>query len=150
MDEHLASNRALWDERAEINARSAFYDLEEFKRGGVRIRDYEIEEVGPVTGKTLLHLQFHFGIDSLSWARLGATVTGVDFSEQAIELATGLAAELGLDASFIRSDVYELPTHSSSSTSGRSWNRRSRSWRNGTGSRGCRASSTGGCPSCTR
>jgi SAM-dependent methyltransferase len=111
MDEHLASNRALWDEWAEINARSDFYDLEEFKRGGVRIRDYEIEEVGRVTGKTLLHLQCHFGIDSFSWARLGATVTGVDFSERAIELATGLAAELGLDASFIRSDVYELPTH---------------------------------------
>jgi SAM-dependent methyltransferase len=111
MDEHLASNRALWDEWAEVNARSAFYDLEEFKRGGIRLRDYELEEIGPVTGKTLLHLQCHFGIDSLSWARLGATVTGIDFSERAIELATGVAAELGLDASFIRSDVYELPTH---------------------------------------
>ncbi len=111
MDEHLATNRALWDEWAEINARSAFYDLEEFKRGGVRIRDYEIEEVGPVRGKTLLHLQCHFGIDSLSWARLGAKVTGVDFSERAIELATGVAAELGIDASFIRSNLYDLPQH---------------------------------------
>ena len=109
MDEHLASNRALWDEWAEINARSGFYNLEDFKRGGVRIRDYEIEEVGSVTGKTLLHLQCHFGIDSLSWARLGAKVTGIDFSERAIELATGLAAELGIDASFIRSNLYDLP-----------------------------------------
>jgi hypothetical protein len=57
MDEHLESNRALWDEWAEINARSASYDLEDFKRGGVRLRDYEIEEVGSVRGKTLLHLQ---------------------------------------------------------------------------------------------
>jgi len=111
MDEHLAANRALWDEWAEINARSASYDLEDFKRGGVRIRDYEIEEVGQVKGKTLLHLQCHFGIDSLSWARLGAKVTGVDFSERAIELATGVAAELGIDASFIRSNVYDLPQH---------------------------------------
>ena len=111
MDEHLASNRVLWDEWADVNARSAAYNLQEFKRGGVRLREYEIEEVGPVTGKTLLHLQCHFGIDSLSWARLGATVTGIDFSERAIELASGLAAELGLDASFIRSEVYELPTH---------------------------------------
>jgi 2-polyprenyl-3-methyl-5-hydroxy-6-metoxy-1,4-benzoquinol methylase len=110
MDEHLASNRALWDEWADINARSEMYALEEFKRGGSRLRDYEIEEVGPVGGKTLLHLQCHFGIDSLSWARLGAKVTGIDFSERAIELATVVAAELGLDASFICSDVYELPT----------------------------------------
>jgi SAM-dependent methyltransferase len=109
MDEHLEANRALWDEWAEINARSASYDLEDFKRGGVRLRDYEIEEVGPVSGKTLLHLQCHFGIDSLSWARLGAKVTGIDFSERAIAIATGLAAELGLEASFLRSDLYELP-----------------------------------------
>jgi SAM-dependent methyltransferase len=109
MDEHLEANRALWDEWAEVNARSASYDLEDFKRGGVRLRDYEIEEVGPVSGKTLLHLQCHFGIDSLSWARLGAKVTGIDFSERAIAIATGLAAELGLEASFLRSDLYELP-----------------------------------------
>ena len=97
MDEHLESNRALWDEWAEINARSAFYDLEDFRQGGVRLRDYEIEEVGPIRGKTLLHLQCHFGIDSLSWARLGAKVTGIDFSERAIELATGVVAELFSD-----------------------------------------------------
>jgi len=110
VDEHLESNRALWDEWADINARSGMYDLEDFKRGGIRLRDYEIEEVGNVAGKSLLHLQCHFGIDSLSWARLGARVTGIDFSERAIELATGVAAELGIEASFIRSDVYELPT----------------------------------------
>jgi len=111
VDEHLETNRALWDEWAEINARSDFYDLDDFKRGGVRLRDYEIEEVGDVAGKSLLHLQCHFGIDSLSWARLGARVTGIDFSERAIELATGVAAELGIDASFIRSGVYDLPQH---------------------------------------
>ncbi len=111
MDEHLESNRALWDEWAEINARSGFYDLEDFKRGGIRLRDYELEEVGDVAGKSLLHLQCHFGIDSLSWSRLGARVTGIDFSERAIELATGVAAELGIDASFIRSGVYDLPQH---------------------------------------
>jgi SAM-dependent methyltransferase len=109
MDEHLATNRALWDEWAEINARSQMYDLDDFKRGGVRLRDYEIEEVGDVAGKSLLHLQCHFGIDSLSWARLGAKVTGIDFSERGIAIATGLAAELGFEASFLRSDLYELP-----------------------------------------
>ncbi len=108
-DEFLASNRALWDEWTAIHEGSGFYDLEGFKRGGVRIADHEIEEVGPVEGQTLLHLQCHFGIDTLSWARVGAKVTGVDFSPKAVALAGSLASELGLDARFIESDIYRLP-----------------------------------------
>ena len=65
--------------------------------------------MGDVRGKTLLHLQCHFGIDTLSWARLGAIVTGADFSPKAIDLATRLAADLGLDARFVESNVYDLP-----------------------------------------
>ena len=110
MDRYLKANRALWDEWTAIHARSAFYDLEGFKRGGVRLRPYEIEEIGDVAGKSLLHMQCHFGIDTLSWARLGARVTGADFSERAIEMARALAAELGLDARFVCSEVANLPT----------------------------------------
>ena len=62
-----------------------------------------------MAGKRLLHLQCHFGLDTLSWARLGATVTGVDFSGRAIALARRLAAECGLPATFVESDLYELP-----------------------------------------
>lgn len=109
MDDYLKANRALWDEWTAIHERSEFYDLESFKAGGVRLRAYEIDEVGDVAGKRLLHLQCHFGIDSLSWARLGARVTGVDFSERAVALARSLANELGLDARFLCSDVYDLP-----------------------------------------
>jgi SAM-dependent methyltransferase len=109
MNEFLESNRELWDEWTEIHGSSAFYDLRSFRDGGVRLRDYEIEHVGDVRGKRLLHLQCHFGIDTLSWARLGATVTGADFSPKAIELATSLATDLGLDARFVESNVYELP-----------------------------------------
>lgn len=108
-DEFLASNRRLWDEWTAIHEGSEFYDLDGFRRGGVRIAEHEREEVGPVEGRTLLHLQCHFGIDTLSWARLGARVTGVDFSPRAIELARSLAAELELDARFVESDVYRLP-----------------------------------------
>ena len=68
-----------------------------------------MEELGNVAGKTLLHLQCHFGLDSLSWARLGARVTGVDFSDQAIALARSLSQEVGLEAEFVCSDIYELP-----------------------------------------
>jgi SAM-dependent methyltransferase len=107
----LHGNRALWEEWTPIHERSTFYDLESFKHGGVRLRDYEIEEIGPVEGKDLLHLQCHFGIDSLSWARLGARVTGADFSARAIELATSLAKELELDARFLVSNVYDLPAN---------------------------------------
>lgn len=108
-EEGLVSNRALWDEWTGIHESSQFYDLEGFRQGGVRLKQYEIEEIGPVEGKNLLHLQCHFGIDTLSWARLGAKVTGADFSSRAVELARSLAGELDIDAHFVCSDIYELP-----------------------------------------
>ena len=109
MKEFLDANRGLWDEWTEVHRRSSFYDLEGFRRGGVRIAQHEIDELGPIEGRTLLHLQCHFGIDTLSWARLGAHVTGVDFSPRAVELARSLAADLALPARFVESDVYGLP-----------------------------------------
>jgi len=93
-----------------VHSTGEFYDLERFKAGGVRVRPYEIELIGEVEGRSLLHLQCHFGIDTLSWARLGARVTGADFSPAAIELARSLADELGFpDAQFIESNLYDLP-----------------------------------------
>jgi SAM-dependent methyltransferase len=119
MTKYTDANRRLWDEWTRVHEGSDFYDLESFKIGeekrhsfdaapGVRIRDYELEEIGEVAGRDLLHLQCHFGIDSLSWARLGARVTGIDFSEAAVALAQSLATELGLDARFLVSSVQEL------------------------------------------
>jgi SAM-dependent methyltransferase len=106
----FAANQQLWDAWTAVHAQGAFYDLAGFRQGGVRLRDEEIEAVGDVRGRTLLHLQCHFGIDTLSWARLGARVTGVDFSPAAIRLARELAADIGIeDARFIESNVYELP-----------------------------------------
>jgi len=106
----IRENEALWDAWTGIHEASQFYDLEGFRRGGIRLRDEEVAAVGDVHGKTLLHLQCHFGIDTLSWARLGATVTGADFSQKAVELARRLAADLGIaNARFVRSDLYELP-----------------------------------------
>jgi 2-polyprenyl-3-methyl-5-hydroxy-6-metoxy-1,4-benzoquinol methylase len=92
MDKYLLANRALGDEWTAINYRSDFYKVDAFKAGQNRLRAYEIEEIGPVEGKTLLHLQCHFGLDTLSWARLGAQVTGADFSPAGIERARALAA----------------------------------------------------------
>ena len=109
MDERLRTNRASWNERTPVHAASDFYDVEGFKSGRITLNDIELGEVGDVSGKTLLHLQCHFGLDTMSWARLGAKATGVDFSEAAIELARSLNDELGLDARFICSNVYDLP-----------------------------------------
>ena len=104
------SNRRLWDAWTAVHAEGDFYDLEGFRAGGVRLRDEEVATVGDVRGKTLLHLQCHFGIDTLSWARLGARVTGADFSPAAIRLARELAADIGIDdARFVESNLYDLP-----------------------------------------
>lgn len=106
----LRDNNALWDEWTRIHEGSEFYDLAGFKRGGIRLRRHEIDEIGSVEGLDLLHLQCHFGIDTLSWARLGARVTGADFSDAAVELARSIATEIGIvDARFVRSDLYDLP-----------------------------------------
>ena len=110
MDARIEINRRNWNERTPIHAASNFYNVQSFKDGNITLTDIEIDEVGPVDGKSLLHLQCHFGMDTMSWARLGASVTGVDISDTAIELARSLNDELQLDARFIRSDIYDLPS----------------------------------------
>ena len=106
-DSHRDLNRSWWDERVPIHVGSAFYDVDGFRAGGSTLRPFEGEEVGDVTGKRLAHLQCHFGLDTLSWARAGASVAGLDFSGPAVEAATELAAETGLDARFVQADVYD-------------------------------------------
>ncbi len=107
--DYIAANRELWENWTASHLRSAFYDLAGFKAGRNSLLPVEIAEVGDVAGKSLLHLQCHFGQDTLSWARLGATVTGADFSEQAIAAARDLATELHIPASFVCANLYDLP-----------------------------------------
>ena len=109
MDEYTQANRRHWDEIVPIHAGSEFYDVGSFKAGKSKLKPVELEELGDVRGKTMLHLQCHFGLDTLSWAREGAIVTGADFSGQAIETARALAAETGVEARFVVSDLYALP-----------------------------------------
>lgn len=106
--DYLAANRALWNEWTPIHAKSAMYDVAGFKAGKSSLHSIELEEVGDVHGKSLLHLQCHFGLDTLSWARRGADVVGVDFSEEAIALARALSAELKIPAQFVCSDLSDL------------------------------------------
>ena len=112
MDDYRRANQALWDEYTGINAASPLYELEKFKAGAIKLHPLERSELeGEVAGKDLLHLQCHFGMDTLSWARLGARVTGVDFSQKAIALARSLSEELSIQARFVCCDLYDLPRH---------------------------------------
>ncbi len=97
---YLRMNQEHWDELVPLHRDSEFYDVAGFRAGRCTLMPMEPAEVGDVSGLELLHLQCHFGLDSLSWARRGARVTGVDFSAPAVELARRLAAELDLPATF--------------------------------------------------
>ncbi len=110
MDEFLHANLNLWNEYTDIHVRSA-YDVEGFKASKTDLHSIELEELGDVAGKTMLHLQCYFGMDSMRWARRGATVTGVDFSDRAIAAARQLNDELGLNCTFVHSNVLELTEH---------------------------------------
>src|SRR5436305_1048554 len=112
-DEALRDNLATWQRWTEIHLASSSYDVDSFRDGRrpIRVRDYEIQEIGAISGKSLFHLQCHFGLDTLSWARLGANVTGADFSPKAIAAAEGLAREVNLPARFVCSSVYDLPAN---------------------------------------
>ncbi|MBZ0202150.1 MAG: methyltransferase domain-containing protein [Ignavibacteria bacterium] len=108
IENYIEINKELWNKKTPIHVKSEFYDVESFKKGKTSLNPAELESLGDVNGKSLLHLQCHFGMDSLSWSRLGAKVTGVDLSDKAIEQACMLNDELGLDANFICSNVYDL------------------------------------------
>ena len=109
MDEYRKTNQDWWNEAAQVHAQGEAYQLKAFKEGMIKLRPLERAEVGDVVGKKLLHLQCHFGLDTLSWARLGAQVIGIDYAEKAIAIARALSQELHLDATFVCCDLYDLP-----------------------------------------
>lgn len=109
MERYFQTNREDWDQKTHLHEKAPFYDLEGFKRGKDRLRSIELGELGDVSGKSMLHLQCHFGMDTMAWARRGAIVTGVDFSPKAIALARSLSAELDIPATFVCANLYDLP-----------------------------------------
>ena len=108
LSDYYETNKKRWNELVGIHADSEEYDIEGFLAGQNTLKPVELKILGDVKGKSLLHLQCHFGMDTLSWSRLGAKATGVDFSETAIELATELARKAGTDTKFVCSNVYDL------------------------------------------
>ncbi len=106
--DYLSINKEAWDKRTKVHVESKFYDVESYKNGRCSLNPIELKQVGNVHGKSLLHLQCHFGQDTLSWARLGAEVTGMDLSADAIKQANSLKQAMGLKADFIESDVVQF------------------------------------------
>ncbi|TXE07150.1 class I SAM-dependent methyltransferase [Seonamhaeicola algicola] len=104
---YFNTNKNTWNEKVKVHSKSSMYDMEAFKKGKSSLMPYELKALGNVNGKTLLHLQCHFGQDTLSWSRLGAKCTGIDLSDQGIKLAQKLNDELKLNAQFVCCNVLE-------------------------------------------
>jgi SAM-dependent methyltransferase len=105
---YFEENKRSWNKRTAVHKDSAFYDLDSFKKGKSSLNKIELEELGDVKGKSLLHLQCHFGMDTMSWAREGALCVGVDLSDEAIKLANEIKDELKLKTEFICANIYDL------------------------------------------
>ena len=107
--EYFDANKQLWNQRTVVHKDSSFYNLVGFKNGETVLTPIELNELKNVSGKTMLHLQCHFGMDSLDWARRGAMVTGVDLSDQAIEEAKKLNNEKHyMDWQFVTCNFFHL------------------------------------------
>jgi len=110
-EDHFEVNRNTWNEKVKVHSKSDMYDLEGFKNGKSSLMSYELKALKDVKGKSLLHLQCHFGQDTLSWSRLGAKCLGVDLSDEGVALAKSLNDELSLDAEFISCNVLDTSKH---------------------------------------
>lgn len=108
---YLDINRQSWNQKTDIHIKSDFYDHENFLKGKSSLNSIELGLLGDINGKSILHLQCHFGQDSISLSRLGAYVTGVDLSDKAIESARQIAQETNTDTKFICCDIYDLKDH---------------------------------------
>lgn len=108
---YIEINRQSWNNRTDAHLKSEFYDLDGFRKGKTSLNEIELNLLGDIKGKTILHLQCHFGQDTISLSRLGADVTGVDLSDKAIESAKQIAKDTNSNATFICCDIYDLPNH---------------------------------------
>ena len=133
-DDYLRINRANWDSR--VPAHAAAYDLDAYRRHPEHISSvvrFDLPRLGSVSGLDVVHLQCHIGTDTLSLARLGARMTGLDFSTPALDVARSLAEDTGADIEYVEADVYRAP---------RCWVVRASTWSS-------RASVlSAGCPAC--
>lgn len=108
LSEYFKQNRMSWDDRVPVHMKSDFYNVRSFINGDNSLTEIEQKYLGNVFGKRILHMQCHFGLDTLSLSRLGAVCTGIDFSGEAINQARKLNEVCKLNAHFIESNVYQI------------------------------------------
>ena len=108
---YIDINRQSWNNKVDYHLKSDFYDLPGFLKGNTSLNDIELKLLGDIKGKSILHLQCHFGQDTISLSRLGAKATGIDLSDKAIETARQLAKQTQQDTTFICCNIYDLPLH---------------------------------------
>jgi SAM-dependent methyltransferase len=108
---YIALNKNTWNNKTEVHIASDFYDMKGFLEGKSTLNSIELVLLGAISNKKILHLQCHFGQDTMTFARMGAQATGIDFSEKAIEKATEFSKQLNLDTTFICCDIYEAPKY---------------------------------------
>ncbi len=111
MDNYIEINKKSWNSRVDTHVASEFYDMENFLNGKNSLKSIELNLLGDLKGKKVLHLQCHFGQDSISLARMGAEVVGIDLSDKAIDKASEIAHKLNANARFIQADIYDLKNH---------------------------------------
>jgi len=109
--EFFETNRKTWNEKVKVHTQSDFYDIEGFIKGETSLNSFEIAALGDVRGKSLLHLQCHFGQDTLSWARMGARCTGVDISDEGIAFAKSLSKKIETPSNFVCCNVLDTSEH---------------------------------------
>lgn len=110
-EDYIEINRKSWNIKTDIHIESEFYNQKAFLNGENSLNSIELDLLGDLKGKSILHLQCHFGQDTISFSRLGAKATGVDLSDNAIDKAREIAKKLNTDTEFICCDVYDLPNH---------------------------------------
>jgi len=107
--DYINTNKQTWNNKTDVHISSEFYDMQGFLDGKSTLNSIELELLGAITGKRILHLQCHFGQDTMTLSRMGAKVTGVDLSDKAIERAREFASKLNLDTTFVCCDIYDAP-----------------------------------------
>jgi len=110
-ENYIEINRQSWNKKTDIHIKSEFYDMDGFLKGKSSLNDIELGLLGDIKGKSILHLQCHFGQDTISLSKLGAEVTGIDFSDKAIESAKQIAKNTNSNANFICCNIYDLPNY---------------------------------------
>lgn len=108
LKKYFKTNKETWNQKVHVHKDSDFYDVNSFLKGETTLNRLEIEELGPIAGKDVLHLQCHFGLDTISLARLGAKCTGIDLSDEGVKEARRLNDLVGGDSIFIESNVYDV------------------------------------------